>query len=371
MYGEGRRFRKGVAAAKSGGKQGNSETLPPYPMLRQLQGEQSAHGIAPPPCNISRLLPSEGEKSGPAGTPVADISYVFGSASLREEPSSVRPAIAQQILELQELPTLPLVVTRIIQTTNDPRSSASDLNNLIMNDQAIAAKVLKLANSAFYGLPGKVNGLGRAVTLLGYNTVRALALSVSLVEAFQGDSKCPYFDREKFWEHSLAVAACARIIASRQLPELREEAHMAGLFHDIGKIILDQYFYEYFAITMRLAHDRHIPTAEAEQSLLGLDHAEVGAQVAERWNFPPHLVEAIRYHHDLESFSKSPLSAIVALSDALCQLWEFGDSGEPSALPIPEAARKRFCPTVTEMEILQAKLEAEVEKSAELLTLFR
>lgn len=281
----------------------------------------------------------------------------------------MRPTVSRQILELQELPTLPLIVTKIIQTTNDPRSSASDLNQLIMHDQAIAAKVLKLANSAFYGLPGKVTSLGRAVTLLGFNTVRSLALSVSIIEAFAGEGRSPLFDRHRFWEHSLAVSACAKIIAARQAPDLREEAHMAGLFHDIGKIILDQYFYEYFATAIRLAREQHIPLPEAEETILGINHAEVGAQVAERWNFPPHLVEVIRQHHQPET--GQILIDLVIVSNALCRQLKYEESSEIPPTPVSEALWQRFLPTGTERQIVEAKLEAEVEKSAELLSLFR
>lgn len=279
--------------------------------------------------------------------------------------------IAQHIMEIQELPTLPLIVTKIIQTTNDPRSSASDLNQLITNDQAIAAKVLKLANSAFYGLPGKVTSLGRAVTLLGFNTVRSLALSVSVIEAFGGAGRNGAFDRHKFWEHSLAVAACAKILATRCNFENKDEAHMAGLFHDIGKIILDQYFFEYFASAQQLARETPMPTTEAETAIMGVTHAEVGAMIAERWQFPPHLVEVIRHHHAPVPPAENPTLELVIVSNVLCQEWQFGDSGEPSPPPMADSLRAKYLPSKTEQDIIEAKLEAEVEKSAELLSLFR
>jgi len=283
----------------------------------------------------------------------------------------VRASITQHLMDLQELPTLPLVVTKIIQTTSDPRSSASDLNNLIMNDQAIAAKVLKLANSAFYGLPGKVTSLNRAVTLLGFNTVRGLALSVSVIESFGGAGRNRGFDRHGFWEHSLAVAAGAKILATRQNFENKDEAHMAGLFHDIGKIILDQYFFEYFSSAMELARETPMSTSAAETAIMGIDHAEVGAVVAERWHFPAHLVEVIRYHHTESPPVENRTLEAVIIANSLCHEWKFGDSGEPEPPPIADALLKKYLPTITEREIVEAKLEAEVEKSAELLSLFR
>ncbi|HYE78647.1 MAG TPA: HDOD domain-containing protein, partial [bacterium] len=257
----------------------------------------------------------------------------------------MRPQLAKQLLDLQELPTLPLVVTRIVTMTDDPRSSASDLKHLIVNDQAIAAKILKLANSAFYGLPGKITTLNRAVTLLGFNTVRSLALSISIMEVFSGHSECPYFNRSRFWEHSLAVASCAKLLAAKHRPDERDEAHMAGLFHDIGKVVLDQYFFEYFATAMEIAHKTGISSNEAEQRILGADHAEVGAQVATRWNFPSHLVEVIRHHHNPDGAPGNTICQIVALASVLCQEWGFGDSGESDSYAGIDGIRAQYCGT--------------------------
>ncbi|MEO7993428.1 MAG: HDOD domain-containing protein [bacterium] len=278
-------------------------------------------------------------------------------------------SVAKHLLDLQEIPTLPLVATKIIQMTNDPRSSASDLQNLISHDPAIAAKVLKLANSAFYGLPGKVSNLNRAVTLLGFNTVRSLALSISVIEAFPGGSATPHFNRALFWEHSLAVAEGARILAARSCPELKDEAHMAGLFHDIGKIVMDQCFSEYFTSAMRLAYENRISTSDAEMTIMKVDHAELGAQVAEKWNFPSSLVEVIRYHHAISFSTETPLVGIVALADDLCMEWGFGDTGESVKAVPPPSLLALHCGSDIQLSILQTKLEAEVEKSAELLSL--
>ncbi|MCX6646777.1 MAG: HDOD domain-containing protein [bacterium] len=215
------------------------------------------------------------------------------------------------IENLKELPTLPTVVAQLIMTMNEPTSSARDLERLVANDQAIAAKLLKLANSAFYGLPGKVTSLGRATTLLGFNTVRSLVLTIGVVEKFSGPSGGRYFSRGEFWEHSLSVAMMCKLISERDPAISAEEAHISGLLHDIGKVIMDYAMPAKYQKAMQQVKDKGMDVIEAEKEYVGLSHDEVGGFAAKTWRFPDFIREVIEYHHKP---SEAPFNDIVQLS---------------------------------------------------------
>lgn len=212
-------------------------------------------------------------------------------------------AVFQQTLEkkLADLPPLPAVVARIMETVNNPDTSAEDLNRLISMDQGLSSKVLRIVNSAYYGFPKRISTLTNAVVILGYNTVRNLVLGVSAF-GLLGQKSMPYgLNRTQFWEHSVAVAVGGSFLAKKRLPKVRtaaEEAFIGGLLHDIGALFLDSYFPVQYAVAMAFAAREGKTSKEAESMVLGIDHVTVGRRIAEHWNFPPHLVAIIGGHHD-------------------------------------------------------------------------
>ena len=157
--------------------------------------------------------------------------------------------------ELQDLPPLPAVIVRVMQTINDPNTSAADLNRLISADQALASKVLRLVNSSYYGFPRKISTITNAVVILGFNTVRNLTTSLGVFNAFDAQGQKTALDRDEFWAHSLGVAVAAGVIARRKGIGSKsvEEVFIGGLMHDIGKLFLDQYFPDQYAIAIKLA----------------------------------------------------------------------------------------------------------------------
>lgn len=202
-----------------------------------------------------------------------------------------------QVLEkVKELPTLPDVVFRVNEVVNDPSTSATDLEKVIAHDQAIAAKVLKLVNSAFYGLPGRVDTLSRAIPLLGFSTVRNLVMSVSIFSS----APITEFDMKQFWRHSFATSIAAKAVAVADgVPD--EESHsLAGLLHDIGKVLLFQHFVKQYQAVIDMMEQKDVTFIQAEQKLYSTDHAEVGGAIAEKWSFPPNLQAAIAWHHNPE-----------------------------------------------------------------------
>jgi len=203
----------------------------------------------------------------------------------------------EQVLEkIKELPTLPDVVFKVNEVVNDPSTSATDLEKVISHDQAIAAKVLRLVNSAFYGLPGRVDTLSRAIPLLGFSTVRNLVMSVSIFDlaAITG------FDMKDFWRHAFATSIVAQTIAKADGFPWSETQSLAGLIHDIGKVLLFQHFTKHYEAVYDLVETKGIEFIQAEKSLYSIDHAMVGAAIADKWSFPPNLKAAIEFHHNPE-----------------------------------------------------------------------
>jgi putative nucleotidyltransferase with HDIG domain len=190
------------------------------------------------------------------------------------------------------------VLTGIIALIDDDRAGAKKLVDLIERDQALTARLLRLANSAFFGQARKVSTIPRAVLLLGFSTVRNLALGVKVWDTLgTGVSRK---ELEALWAHSVQVAALARTIARTQRQVNPDEAFTTGLLHDVGQLVLALRFKELYWDTVRKSTSTEHLTG-LEQSTLGVEHAEVGSWLLEAWNLPAVMVEAVRRHHDLEA----------------------------------------------------------------------
>jgi putative nucleotidyltransferase with HDIG domain len=272
--------------------------------------------------------------------------------------------------KIKNIPTLPAIVIQIIKTTNDPTSSARDLNKILINDQAIAAKILQMANSPFYGLSSKVNNLNRGITLLGFNTVRSLALSISMVDHFKGKSSSEHFNRGRFWEHSLGVAMLAKMLASKQTGVNPEEAYMSGLLHDLGIIIMDQFFQDEFSDVMKLVHEKGMDLLDAEKEVWGLDHAHFAGEIAEAWKYPDFLVITITHHHNPGYKGEhQDIANIVCLANSL--EYCLNEHEEKWIPELESGIMARLIPDEEQMEILKVKFEAETERHRGILKLFQ
>jgi putative nucleotidyltransferase with HDIG domain len=200
------------------------------------------------------------------------------------------------------MPSLPTTVTKVLEICNNPRTSPSDLNRVISLDPVLMGRVLKLINSAYYGLNTQITSLVRAIIMLGINTVKNLALSTAVLDKLGKDKQFRALNMEGFWRHSLGVASCARLMARRRNidPRKLEEYFAAGLLHDLGKIPLNNVLAEDYLATMSLSDREKIPLIEAERRCLDIDHAEVGAMIAEAWKLDRGIADAIRFHHSPE-----------------------------------------------------------------------
>jgi putative nucleotidyltransferase with HDIG domain len=192
---------------------------------------------------------------------------------------------------------LPQFVVETLNKLDDPLSSATDVSNRLSKDEGLVVRVLRLANSAYYGLSRRITGVSEAISFLGFKTVKSIVLAASVYKfmdsAFSGYS----LDRGELWKHSQSVAATSRYLAERLHVCDPEEAYVGGLMHDIGKIVLNDYVRFGYSIILRLVEEDNVPFCEAERQVLGFDHAQVGGLVMEQWNLPEAYTYITTYHH--------------------------------------------------------------------------
>ena len=204
---------------------------------------------------------------------------------------------------ISHMATLPEVTLNIIEIVEDPTSSASDLHRIVASDPALTSRILKVVNSAFYGLPRQIGSINRAISLLGLNAVKNIAVAASLGKIFRGGTGCVAFEARELWSHSVATAAAACLIAREVDNGSSDEAFLAGLLHDIGFMVALQFDRVRFAETFTsLEFDESgAPLSELlplEREVFGVDHQDLGAVLCEKWKFPRALVSAAAHHHD-------------------------------------------------------------------------
>ncbi|MCJ7809545.1 MAG: HDOD domain-containing protein [Desulfobulbaceae bacterium] len=231
--------------------------------------------------------------------------------------------------KIDELPTLPVVLPRLLNLMQSEKSDASDIAWVISHDPALTSKTLKVANSAYYGFSQEICSLDRAVPLLGLNMVRSLALSIGVIGSLpKGKDKSFHFSREDLWIHSLAVATAVQELGRRTgKRKNNEHLFVVGLLHDIGKIVLDQFFSEAFSIALEEAWNRQdLSLHMAERNIIGMDHGEIGNMLLRRWKFPAIISDPISVHHQTEiSEGINPTDlALLRVADTLSRELGFG-----------------------------------------------
>ncbi|MED5594974.1 HDOD domain-containing protein [Janthinobacterium sp. P210006] len=218
------------------------------------------------------------------------------------------------IRQIQELPSLPVVVLELLSSMDQDDTDVHVLAQKIELDQALAAKTLRIANSSFYGMQSKVTSIPQAVSVLGFHSIRTVVTACALTSSFAPVGGG--FDFQAFWRHSLATAIAARLLA----PHLRvnpETAFTAGLLHDLGTLVLVTRFPAEHALVRshRQAHDCQM--ADAEVAVIGIDHAQVGSALAAYWKFPAAIQQAVADHHALERLDAGGLPLVVHMANAV------------------------------------------------------
>ena len=226
--------------------------------------------------------------------------------------------MVQKINDLPTLPTMMMTITRLMQ---DPRTSADELGRAIGTDPSLVSKVLKLVNSAFYGFPGRISTITQAIVILGFSTIRNVVLTTSVLKLFGRDSRLKGFDVETFWEHSLLTGAIAKALAVEKDAPFTEETFIAGLLHDMGHMILSQKLTAEFEKVLAHQQKQGGSLMAAEQAVLGLNHGEIGAWLAKKWNLPEPFVVTMRHHHhpdthEAREMRKTEVGSLIGLVHA-------------------------------------------------------
>ena len=269
---------------------------------------------------------------------------------------------------IETMPALPVTVGKVLEVCNNPKASPVDLNRVISVDPVLMARVMRLINSAYYGLSGKVTSLVRAIIMLGLNTVKNLALSAAVVENLGRGENFRALHAQGFWRHSLAVGVASKLIAKKREVSSKdlEEYFIAGLLHDIGKIPMNAVFEDEFLEVM--AHSDRGRTAlyRTEREVLGLDHAAVGRMIAKTWKLSPEVIDAISAHHEPVEYDGPHKDVVytVALANHFANIAEIGFSGDRYPEALPEEVAAHLNVDVAYLDRIEDTIHIEIEKAA-------
>ena len=273
--------------------------------------------------------------------------------------TSLKP---EQVLAcLQALPALPAVVAELLASFDNDEIDIAALTRRIACDQALAARLLRVANSSFYGLQTRVSTINEALVVLGFRAVRSMVIAMGISGVFRAE-KCPGFEVQAYLRHCVGVGLAARSLAqlTGHNPEL---AFTGGILHDIGKLVLASNFSAQYTevLAYRSKHDCFI--IDAERDVLGMDHAQVGALLAEAWRFPPALHEAVAEHHAPAGSAATSLAALIHLADSLTHALGLSGSDDEMVMPVDATAWLRLGLDADKLNKVFSQLLADLDET--------
>jgi len=232
--------------------------------------------------------------------------------------------VGEAIKQISHIATLPEITMKIIELVEDPTSTAQDLNNVISNDPALCSRILKVVNSSFYGLPGQIGSINRAIVLLGLNAVKNIAISASMAKLFRGGDLGPNFSAKDLWKHAVATAAASKMLADSLKLGVADEAFLSGLIHDIGVIVEMQFDRaKLIEVINKLQVGSDGAPArdmrDVENEIFGATHQEFGKALCEKWKFPQVFAQVTGFHHnplDLAEGTRN-MACLIHVADCL------------------------------------------------------
>lgn len=246
------------------------------------------------------------------------------------------------VMTTRDLPAMPQVAAKVLELSSDPSTSARQLQQVIADDQAMTGRILKIANSAMYSCSRKVKTLTDAIVMLGFNSIRSLVVTSAARNLYNTRKSRTGLKERLLWEHSIGCAIACRLLVAQRLPALAEEAFLAGLMHDIGKLVLNLRVPDKFDEVVQAVYNENRSFHTTETELLGFDHTQVGALLVNKWKLSPLLEEAILNHHNPEAMTaESPLLLYLDLGNKMCKKMGIGFIDDPE-LDILECPANRI-----------------------------
>jgi len=268
--------------------------------------------------------------------------------------------ILAKIGNVRCLPTIPHVLLEVNRMLQDYEVSNRKLQEVIEMDQVITAKLLKLVNSSFYGFRSRIVDISQALMILGFNTVRNSIATVATIDIFRTKEKYAYFDIRDLWRHSLAVAITSRRMAEKARMAPPDDCFVAGLLHDIGKLVMEEHLSDLFKQVLIRQQEEGLSFFEAEKKILPIDHAIIGGHIVEKWRFPVRLVDAIRYHHQMTRTASDFWLHISVFAANTLVNHQFRDSGNEAILQ-QFPGYSSLLPLLGDYETWHPAIEEEIE----------
>ncbi|MCP4744604.1 MAG: HDOD domain-containing protein [Desulfobacteraceae bacterium] len=292
------------------------------------------------------------------------INKQAGTQKAPSVPNLLEKSADEFLMELNsvhELPTLPSVAMQVNRMLQDIETPAQELAKVIEKDHAIVPKLLKLVNSAFFGFSKKVTNVAHAIMLMGFNTVRNAVVTIAVIDSVKLQGKFNGFDISSFWLHAIAVATVSRYLDEQTGGRHKEDIFTAGLIHDIGKVVMANFYSEHFALVLRDMAAEKKGFREIEKRYFPLGHDSIGAYLSLRWNLPKKLRRVIAFHHDPEKKAVcDPLTLLVHSADVLISS-HFDSTGPKVKQTICDSANKIMFSQIKDVR----KWMPEVKKKAE------
>jgi HD-like signal output (HDOD) protein len=244
--------------------------------------------------------------------------------------TSEDPQLKSMIMTIRDLPAMPHVASKVLELSSDPDTSAAKLQQVISDDQAMTARILKIANSAMYACSRRIKTLSEAIVMLGFNSIRSLVVTSAARNLYGVGSARMGLKERLLWEHSIGCAFACRLLVAERHPALTEEAFLAGLMHDIGKLVLNLQLPDRFDEVVQIVYNENRDFHETERELLGFDHARVGELLVNKWKLSPVLEEVIGLHHEAEMMTtERPLLLYLDLANMVCHKYGIGFKEHP------------------------------------------
>lgn len=313
---------------------------------------------------LSQLAGSRAEAAAAAsgeGGESADGEPAAGKMGAEEDEDGLSVDLTNRVKSIEGLPSFPATHAEILKLAHSEDASSDDIAEKLQLDSGLLATIFKLVNSSGYGFRKKVDSLKLAVTLLGLEEIANLVMAAQVFEKLGDYDDGSGLDADEFWRHSVGVGFAARAI-SKKLQTEAESAFLAGMLHDVGKIVLDRFFVDYYKEVLNIVSDGKTLIVDAEKDVLGVTHAEIGGVLAAEWKFSNNYLNTIQYHHDPGNAARyKRLVCLIHIADQLTRELGFGSGGDSVVPNVAEAALDQFHMADRGVSMLKEAVEEELE----------